>query len=122
MTYLASLSPVICCSRSACIRVRKASSAKTANVNSRNGILPTGVLTAPGSIVVQTSTASAIYATKASIRRRVSGLPASVSNQNNWCTGEDSNLRSSKERQIYSLLPLTTRPPVQRKTGADDQD
>jgi hypothetical protein len=29
-----------------------------------------------------------------------------------WCTGEDSNLRSSKERQIYSLLPLTTRPPV----------
>ena len=30
----------------------------------------------------------------------------------NWCTGEDSNLRSSKERQIYSLLPLTTRPPV----------
>src|SRR3954465_3301871 len=30
-----------------------------------------------------------------------------------WCTGEDSNLRSSKERQIYSLLPLTTRPPVQ---------
>jgi hypothetical protein len=30
-----------------------------------------------------------------------------------WCTGEDSNLRSSKERQIYSLLPLTARPPVQ---------
>src|SRR5439155_25893224 len=33
--------------------------------------------------------------------------------QLNWCTGEDSNLRSSKERQTYSLLPLTTRPPVQ---------
>ncbi len=31
---------------------------------------------------------------------------------NLWCTGEDSNLRSSKERQIYSLLPLTARPPV----------
>ena len=31
---------------------------------------------------------------------------------NFWRTGEDSNLRSSKERQIYSLLPLTTRPPV----------
>ena len=31
---------------------------------------------------------------------------------NVWCTGEDSNLRSSKERQIYSLLPLTARPPV----------
>src|SRR5213078_3687895 len=29
-----------------------------------------------------------------------------------WCTGEDSNLRSSKERQVYSLLPLTARPPV----------
>src|SRR5215472_7905655 len=29
-----------------------------------------------------------------------------------WCTGEDSNLRSSEERQIYSLLPLTTRSPV----------
>ncbi len=32
--------------------------------------------------------------------------------QKSWCTGEDSNLRSSWERQIYSLLPLTTRPPV----------
>ena len=32
--------------------------------------------------------------------------------QTAWCTGEDSNLRSSNERQIYSLLPLTTRPPV----------
>src|SRR3954447_14191896 len=29
-----------------------------------------------------------------------------------WCTGEDSNLRSSGERQVYSLLPLTARPPV----------
>jgi hypothetical protein len=29
-----------------------------------------------------------------------------------WCTGKDSNLRSPKGRQIYSLLPLTTRPPV----------
>src|SRR4051812_36921530 len=34
----------------------------------------------------------------------------------NWWTGEDSNLRSSKERQIYSLLPLTTRPPVLTET------
>ena len=37
-----------------------------------------------------------------------SNIPISIF----WCTGEDSNLRSSKERQIYSLLPLTTRPPV----------
>ena len=29
-----------------------------------------------------------------------------------WWTGEDSNLRRSYDRQIYSLLPLTTRPPV----------
>src|SRR5262249_39998494 len=33
-----------------------------------------------------------------------------------WWTGEDSNLRSSKERQIYSLLPLTARPPVHDRT------
>src|ERR1017187_4928243 len=32
-----------------------------------------------------------------------------------WWTGEDSNLRSSKERQVYSLLPLTARPPVRPK-------
>src|SRR5580698_5961199 len=32
--------------------------------------------------------------------------------RNYWCTGKDSNLRSPKGRQIYSLLPLTTRPPV----------
>ena len=36
------------------------------------------------------------------------------SNASIWCTGEDSNLRSSEERQIYSLLPLTTRSPVRR--------
>ncbi len=35
-----------------------------------------------------------------------------------WCTGEDSNLRSSGERQIYSLLPLTTRPPVHSRPRA----
>src|ERR1035441_4618570 len=33
-----------------------------------------------------------------------------------WWTGEDSNLRSSKERQVYSLLPLTARPPVRLYT------
>lgn len=35
-----------------------------------------------------------------------------------WCTGEDSNLRSSKERQVYSLLPLTARPPVHFPEGS----
>src|SRR5216683_672527 len=30
-----------------------------------------------------------------------------------WCTGKDSNLRTSEEGQIYSLLALTTHPPVQ---------
>jgi hypothetical protein len=39
--------------------------------------------------------------------------PATRANLKSWCTGEDSNLRSSEERQIYSLLPLTTRSPVQ---------
>src|ERR1700720_86674 len=37
--------------------------------------------------------------------------------QETWWTGEDSNLRSSKERQIYSLLPLTARPPVHNHPG-----
>ena len=32
---------------------------------------------------------------------------------NGWCTGKDSNLRTSEEGQIYSLLALTTHPPVQ---------
>ena len=35
----------------------------------------------------------------------------------NWWTGEDSNLRRSKDRQIYSLLPLTARPPVLNKSN-----
>src|ERR1035438_5106206 len=39
---------------------------------------------------------------------------------NSWCTGEDSNLRSSKERQIYSLLPLTARPPVPSHPSDED--
>ena len=38
-----------------------------------------------------------------------------LQNHGTWCTGEDSNLRSSGERQIYSLLPLTTRPPVRAR-------
>ena len=37
-----------------------------------------------------------------------------------WCTGEDSNLRRSKDRQIYSLLPLTTRPPVHNHSTDED--
>ena len=39
-------------------------------------------------------------------------LTTSKQTRNYWCTGKDSNLRSPKGRQIYSLLPLTTRPPV----------
>src|SRR5580658_7154737 len=33
-----------------------------------------------------------------------------------WWTGEDSNLRTSIDGQIYSLLPLTTRPPVRTRS------
>ena len=40
-----------------------------------------------------------------------------ISSKTIWCTGEDSNLRSSEERQIYSLLALTTHPPVQNLWG-----
>ena len=32
-----------------------------------------------------------------------------------WWWGQDSNLRSASARQIYSLLPLTTRPPHRRE-------
>ena len=32
-----------------------------------------------------------------------------------WCRGQGSNLRSASARQIYSLLPLTTRPPLHRE-------
>ena len=32
-----------------------------------------------------------------------------------WCTGKDSNLRTSEEGQIYSLLALTTHPPVRKQ-------
>jgi hypothetical protein len=39
---------------------------------------------------------------------------------NSWCTGEGSNLRRSKDRQIYSLLPLTTRPPVPNHPTDED--
>src|SRR6185437_15810174 len=34
-----------------------------------------------------------------------------------WWTGEDSNLRSPKGRQIYSLLVLTAHPPVPPHSG-----
>ena len=72
----------------------------------------------PASIARQATaarTASAASAT--SLRLPPSNtIPASAfpatANPYFWCTGEDSNLRSSKVRQIYSLLPLTTRPPV----------
>ena len=33
-----------------------------------------------------------------------------------WWRGEDSNLRSSKERWVYSPVPLTTRPPLLNST------
>ena len=71
----------------------------------------------PGSIVCQAATPSAASTASAITRRPLpAGLRSTTirntNQQNKWCTGKDSNLRSSKERQIYSLLPLTTRPPV----------
>ncbi len=65
------------------------------------------------------STASTAYALNARYKR--------MPDKTFWWTGEDSNLRSSKERQIYSLLPLTARPPVHNLTepfalGATGED
>src|SRR5258707_14180601 len=50
------------------------------------------------------------------IRRIPGGPPAPLAPapaSSLWCTGKDSNLRTSEEGQIYSLLALTTHPPVQ---------
>ena len=85
---------------------RKAKNPNRIHVSDRN---------LPGSIVCQTSTARNPKTTSAMVIRPLpAGLRStrSPSLQNSWCTGEDSNLRSAKARQIYSLLPLTTRPPV----------
>src|SRR6185437_14399218 len=73
--------------------------------------------------VNQASTPNITYSARATGYLRSSSEPVRVpgsasriakplTTQKTWCTGEDSNLRSSKERQIYSLLPLTARPPV----------
>jgi hypothetical protein len=48
------------------------------------------------------------------IHRIPRGAPAALAPASSlWCTGKDSNLRTSEEGQIYSLLALTTHPPVQ---------
>ena len=39
---------------------------------------------------------------------------------NCWWRGKDSNLRTQRG-QIYSLLPLTTRPPLQRNSGLSSE-
>jgi hypothetical protein len=45
-------------------------------------------------------------------------LPLSYSrSQKIWWRGEDSNLRSSEERWVYSPVPLTTRPPLHQLQG-----
>ncbi len=81
-----------------------ANSARTARVAKRSFA---------SEIVVHVNAAKTPYAASASTKRftRIRSRPP---HGLNWCTGEDSNLRSSLERQIYSLLPLTTRPPVQK--------
>ena len=90
-------------------RVAYNTTRKTNSPSSKSAIVRTG----PPSSVHQASPAST-----SSIKTAVPAFCACVTLRrlcrpaNLWCTGEDSNLRSSKERQIYSLLPLTTRPPV----------
>jgi hypothetical protein len=41
-------------------------------------------------------------------------LAPNVKGSKKWWTGQDSNLRRPDGRQIYSLLPLTTRAPVHK--------
>ena len=102
-----------------CVRNAKAASTKTGTMRISIGLPNTTVV--PGPIVNQTSTARNPYSAKAAqyfLSRLAkplagfSGPPIQKTSNQQWCTGEDSNLRSSKERQIYSLLPLTARPPV----------
>jgi hypothetical protein len=125
LSYI-SLKPYPCYREAAAVStIRKAKKASKRNTTER---------TLPGSIVFTakparaTSMASAIHLRPAD-RGPVSTCTGPASSNvlpqryNPWCTGEDSNLRSSKERQIYSLLPLTTRPPVHnRRPGENAPD
>ena len=76
--------------------------------------------TLPASIVLHANPASTHRTRSATILRCIPRIRIKLASRLKpiWCTGEDSNLRSSLERQIYSLLPLTTRPPVQTVAGA----
>jgi hypothetical protein len=101
---------------------------------SSTNLPPTGIFP---SRVNQLSTARIAYKTSATPYFFSNGLPGSAilkTRQGNqvcssllpvpyslllWCTGEDSNLRNSNEWQIYSLLPLTARPPVPKRPKND---
>jgi len=80
----------------------------------RGPLRPTAGIARAGGTLVERSRLPANYfdfdARRALVQFPTPGARPRGSNA--WCTGEDSNLRSSKERQIYSLLPLTARPPV----------
>ena len=95
------------------------SAKKTSNSNTTERTLP-GSIVFTAKPARTTSNPNAIHL-RLGDRGPVStctGLASSNSppqRSNPWCTGEDSNLRSSKERQIYSLLPLTARPPVHNR-------
>ncbi len=102
-----------------CVRNAKAASTKTGTMRISIGLPNTTVV--PGPIVNQASTARNPYSAKAAqyfLSRLAkplagfSGPPIQKTSNQQWCTGEDSNLRNSNEWQIYSLLPLTARPPV----------
>ena len=82
-----------------CANVRKAKPARMMNVIAR---------TFSSVMVCHTSSASTPYNVNA-IHKRFTSNP-----------GAQGRIRTSvarKERQIYSLLPLTTRPPVQKNSG-----
>ena len=50
---------------------------------------------------------------------KAEALPLCNARERNWWAGQDSNLRIAFASQIYSLVPLTTRPPTHiRPLGA----
>ena len=123
------------------ITVLKANVAKMKIGTRRISICLPKTSTLPAPIVNHARTASATYSAKAipyfrsnsgsvdpsrfSLRLAASdakfrGQRIFETSQKLWCTGEGSNLRRSKDRQIYSLLPLTTRPPVQNHPTDED--
>ena len=101
----------------ACAHVRSANIARTASVTRRiRWSLRVIHAKIPKATNAVSATAKRFKRSLATNTRDFGcGLPLRSRPQiaSTWCTGKDSNLRTSEEGQIYSLLALTTHPPVQ---------